>query len=62
MFSKNGDDHRPHVVHLMMQQLWAEYVEANPDAFKWQNARPLLNVHPLQGGEPNDLFSKIRGN
>jgi hypothetical protein len=34
MFSKNGDDHRPHVVHLMMQQLWAEYVEANPDAFK----------------------------
>jgi hypothetical protein len=31
---KNGDDHRPHEVHLMMQQLWAEYVEANPDAFK----------------------------
>jgi hypothetical protein len=29
----NGDDHRPDEVRAMMQQLWAEYVEANPTAF-----------------------------
>jgi hypothetical protein len=31
---KNGDDHRPHEVHRMMQRLWEEYVAENPDEFK----------------------------
>jgi hypothetical protein len=30
----NRDDYRPVDVKMMMQQLWAEYVAANPDAFK----------------------------
>ena len=34
---KNGDDHRPHEVHRMMQRLWEEYVADNPYAFKQQN-------------------------
>ena len=34
---KNGDNHRPHEVHRMMQRLWEEYVADNPYAFKQQN-------------------------
>jgi hypothetical protein len=30
----NGDDYRPHEVEGMMQRLWAEYVEANPNLFR----------------------------
>ena len=30
----NGDDYEPHEVDAMMQQLWIEYVAANPDLFK----------------------------
>jgi hypothetical protein len=26
----NGDDYRPHAVETMMEQLWGEYVAANP--------------------------------
>jgi hypothetical protein len=31
---KSGEDFRPREVKDMMQWLWAEYVAANPDAFK----------------------------
>jgi len=31
--SKSGDEYRPHEVEEMMEQLWAEYVEANPQEF-----------------------------
>ena len=30
----NGEDYRPHVVQTMMEQLWAEYVDANPRLFE----------------------------
>ena len=30
----NGDDYEPNEVDAMMQQLWIEYVAANPDLFK----------------------------
>jgi hypothetical protein len=30
----NGDDYRPHAVQTMMEQLWAEYVAANPRLFE----------------------------
>jgi len=30
----NGNDYRPHEVQTMMEQLWAEYVEANPRLFE----------------------------
>ena len=30
----NGEDYRPHEVHMMMAQLWAEYVNANPRLFE----------------------------
>jgi hypothetical protein len=30
----NGEDYRPHEVEGMMQQLWVEYVAANPKLFK----------------------------
>jgi hypothetical protein len=30
---KNGDDHRPEDVRVMMQQIWAQYVAENPDLF-----------------------------
>jgi hypothetical protein len=30
---KNGDDHRPEEVRAMMQQMWQEYVQENPDLF-----------------------------
>src|ERR1700738_1389372 len=30
----NGDDYEPHEVDAMMQQLWVEYVAANPNLFK----------------------------
>jgi hypothetical protein len=30
----NGDDYEPHEVDAMMQQLWIEYVAANPNLFK----------------------------
>jgi hypothetical protein len=30
---KNGDDHRPEEVKAMMQQLWQNYVQENPDLF-----------------------------
>jgi hypothetical protein len=42
---QNGDDHRPHEVHRMMQRLWEEYVADNPYAFKQQNA-------PITGRAP----------
>jgi len=29
----NGEDYRPHEVQLMMEELWAEYVNANPRLF-----------------------------
>jgi hypothetical protein len=29
----NGEDYRPHEVQMMMEQLWAEYVNANPRLF-----------------------------
>jgi hypothetical protein len=29
----NGDDYRPHEVQIMMEQLRAEYVNANPRLF-----------------------------
>jgi hypothetical protein len=30
----NGEDYRPHEVQMMMEQLWAEYVDANPRLFE----------------------------
>jgi hypothetical protein len=30
----NGSDYRPHEVQAMMEQLWAEYVNANPRLFE----------------------------
>jgi hypothetical protein len=30
----NDDDYRAEDVEMLMEQLWAEYVAANPDAFK----------------------------
>jgi hypothetical protein len=30
----NGEDYRPEEVKRMMERMWAEYVEANPDKFK----------------------------
>ena len=30
----NGKDYRPHEVQTMMEQLWAEYVDANPRLFE----------------------------
>jgi len=30
----NGNDYRLHEVQAMMEQLWAEYVEANPRLFE----------------------------
>jgi hypothetical protein len=30
----NGDDYRPHAVETMMEQLWGEYVAANPRLFE----------------------------
>jgi hypothetical protein len=30
----NGEDYRPHEVQMVMEQLWAEYVEANPRLFE----------------------------
>jgi len=30
----NGEDYRPHEVKAMMEQLWAEYVAANPRLFE----------------------------
>jgi hypothetical protein len=30
----NGEDYRPHEVQTMMEQLWAEYVDANPRLFE----------------------------
>ena len=30
----NDDDYRPHEVQMMMEQLWAEYVNANPRLFE----------------------------
>jgi hypothetical protein len=30
----NGEDYRPHEVQAMMEQLWAEYVRANPRLFE----------------------------
>ena len=30
----NGDDYEPQEVDAMMQQLWVEYVAANPNLFK----------------------------
>jgi hypothetical protein len=30
----NGDDYEPQEVDTMMQQLWVEYVAANPNLFK----------------------------
>ena len=30
----NGTDYRPHEVQTMMEQLWAEYVDANPRLFE----------------------------
>jgi hypothetical protein len=30
----NGEDYRPHDVEAMMEQLWAEYVDANPRLFE----------------------------
>jgi len=35
--SKSGDEYRPHEVEEMMEQLWAEYVEANPQEFPSAN-------------------------
>ena len=29
----NGEDYRPHEVKAMMEQLWGEYVTANPRLF-----------------------------
>jgi hypothetical protein len=29
----NGEYHRPHEVQMMMEQLWTEYVDANPRLF-----------------------------
>jgi hypothetical protein len=29
----NGEDYRPHEVQMVMEQLWAEYVNANPRLF-----------------------------
>jgi hypothetical protein len=29
----NGEAYRPHEVQVMMEQLWAEYVNANPRLF-----------------------------
>jgi hypothetical protein len=29
----NGEDYRPHEVQMMMEQLWVEYVNANPRLF-----------------------------
>lgn len=29
-----GEDYRPDEVRKMMEQLWAKYVDANPDQFK----------------------------
>jgi hypothetical protein len=28
---KNGDEHRPHEVHRMMHELWAEYIAEHPN-------------------------------
>jgi hypothetical protein len=30
----NGEDYRPQEVQTMMEQLWAEYVDANPRLFE----------------------------
>jgi hypothetical protein len=30
----NGEDYRPHEVKAMMEELWAEYVAANPRLFE----------------------------
>ena len=30
----NGEDYRPHEVQAMMEQLWADYVAANPRLFE----------------------------
>jgi hypothetical protein len=30
----NGEDYRPHEVQMVMEQLWAEYVDANPRLFE----------------------------
>jgi hypothetical protein len=30
----NGEDYRPHEVQTMMEQLWEEYVDANPRLFE----------------------------
>jgi hypothetical protein len=30
---KNGDDHRPNEVKAMMEQIWQEYVQENPELF-----------------------------
>jgi hypothetical protein len=30
----NGEDYRPHEVETMMEQLWVEYVDANPRLFE----------------------------
>jgi hypothetical protein len=30
----NGEDYRPHEVQMLMEQLWGEYVEANPRLFE----------------------------
>jgi hypothetical protein len=30
----SGEDYRPHEVQTMMEQLWAEYVDANPRLFE----------------------------
>jgi hypothetical protein len=30
----NGANYRPHEVQTMMEQLWAEYVDANPRLFE----------------------------
>ena len=33
----NGSDYRPHEVQATMEQLWAEYVDANPRLFEVHN-------------------------
>jgi hypothetical protein len=30
----NGEDYRPHEVTVMMERLWADYVDANPRFFE----------------------------
>ena len=32
--TRDGEDYRPHEVQAMMEQLWADYVAANPRLFE----------------------------